>query len=488
MKKILSKTLIISFLCAFATTIAFAQDDLKIFGQISIYDEGESVVGTTIRVIERYATIQKIELDEYGTYELYLPYGKNYMIIFEKHGYTKIQIAAQLKLPKEAKQGGYRPLELSFHMFKPEEEHGDLFKGVFHTIQHSQKMNGFFYDVDVDYMVQQRIVNDKIFKQKLNDARKGSEIQNDSILDEKKYLALINQGTEFYNQNQFYAARKFFIEAAKIRPERQYTSYKLVDIKTELEHFEVKAELLGIDLDSLISKELRSIQPKNIDNIYYPAFVPLTDEQVDEIFKRDLRKQIIASSANAAEANRTLALMNDLFNENYKNIASNEMPQKREPLPQIPKQAPDFAKPQKAVQEKPVQIAQITEPAPQPEPAPIPDPVAKMQQIAQQPPTPKPQPAKPQPADKKPPMVINFSTYQDSLRLRYPETRTIEVTQEPQRKITRVILNNGSMVEIFRMVEHTWGATYYFIEEYPSGAQSIGYAAFMNRTKLHETQ
>ncbi|MDR0941727.1 MAG: hypothetical protein LBM68_05825 [Bacteroidales bacterium] len=475
MKYSATKPFILTILSIFiATTVAFAQNDFKIFGQISV--DGESVEGTTIRVIERYATIKKIELDKYGTYELYLPYGKNYNLVFEKPGYTKVQFAVQLQLPPEAKQNGYRPLELSFHMFEPEEEHGDLFKGVFHTIQYTPKLSNFFYDVDVDYMVQQRIVNDKIFKQKLSTARKGTEIQNDSILDEKKYLALINQGTEFYNQQQFYAARKFFVEAAKIRPDRQYPAYKLDDIKTELERFEVKAELLGIDIDSLISKELRSIQPKSAENIYYPAFVPLTDEQVDEIFKRDLRKQIIASSANAAEANRTLALMNDLFNENYRNIASGEMPQQHnQPLPQAPKPKPDFSNPQKAVQERPVQVATIDTPTPQP------DPVARMQQIAQQ-----PQQPKPQPDTKNYPTVINFSTFQDSLRVRYPQTRTIETIEEPQRKITRVILNNGSTVEIYRMVEHTWGATYYFIEEYPSGVQSIGYSAFMNRTKLYE--
>jgi hypothetical protein len=455
-----------------------AQNDLKIFGQISVDDE--SVVGTTIRVVERYATIQKIELDEYGSYELYLPYGQNYMIIFDKPGYTKIQIAAQLKLPKEAKQGGYRPMELSFHMFKPQPEHGDLFKGVFHTIQHSQKMKGFFYDVDVDYMVQQRIVNDRIFKQKLSDARQGTEVQNDSILSEKKYLALINQGTEFYNQRQFYAARKFFIEAAKIKPERQYATYKLEDIKTELEHFEVKAELLGIDIDSLIAQELRSIKPKTAEDMYYPSFVPLTDKEVDEIFKRDLRKQIIASSANAAEANRTLALMNDLFNENYRTIAAHDMPQKRQPAPQAPRQTPDFAKPaQKSIQEKPVQIAQINEAAPA---TTTPDPVEKMQQLTQQPAAEKPKPDN----NIKYPKVVNFSTFQDSLRLRYPSNRTIEVEKDAYKTTTRVFLNNGSLIEVYRMVEHKWGATYYFIEEYPSGTQSIGYTAFMNKTKLHE--
>jgi len=71
---------------------------------------------------------------------------------------------------------------------------------------------------------------------------------------------------------------------------------------------------------------------------------------------------------------------------------------------------------------------------------------------------------------------------------RYPEERTIEVSQDAHKKTTRVFMNNGKVVEVYAMVEHSWGATYYFIEEYPSGAQSIGYAAFMSRTKLFDTQ
>ncbi|HON53615.1 MAG TPA: hypothetical protein PLS12_10440, partial [Bacteroidales bacterium] len=84
--------------------------------------------------------------------------------------------------------------------------------------------------------------------------------------------------------------------------------------------------------------------------------------------------------------------------------------------------------------------------------------------------------------------VVDYNTYQDSLRARYPDERTIEVTQDAHKKTTRVFMNNGKIVEIYAMVEHAWGATYYFIEEYPSGAQSIGYAAFMSRTKLYDLQ
>jgi archaellum component FlaD/FlaE len=80
--------------------------------------------------------------------------------------------------------------------------------------------------------------------------------------------------------------------------------------------------------------------------------------------------------------------------------------------------------------------------------------------------------------------VVDFATYQDSLMYKYPQERTIEITQDAHKKTTRVFMNNGQFVEIYTMVEHSWGATYYFLEEYPTGTTSIGYAAFVNKTKL----
>ena len=80
--------------------------------------------------------------------------------------------------------------------------------------------------------------------------------------------------------------------------------------------------------------------------------------------------------------------------------------------------------------------------------------------------------------------VVDFATYQDSLMYKYPNERTIEITQDAHKKTTRVFMNNGQRIEIYTMVEHSWGATYYFLEEYPTGTTSIGYAAFVNKTKL----
>lgn len=481
-------TVIAAFIVSFA---AYSQDEFMIHGRIQTMDN--SIEGATVRVMHDYLTLKKVVLDKTGTYTIYIPYGRNYSLLYEKKGYQTIQIDAILDLPKDVKQCCYRPMELSFHLSKPDSTHGDMFKKAFHTIQYDRNYKGFIYDVDIDYMIQQRIVNAQIFKQTILAAKEGNAVRNDSILIEKKYLALINQGTEYYNQKQFYAARKFFIEASKIKPERMYPAYKLEDIKTELERFEIKAELLGINLDSLVAKELAAIEPKIEEKKPYPPYIPLTEAQVEEIFKNDLKKQILKSSSNATEANRTIALMNELFKEDIKRVTAADL--KKTPgtvaaKPTINKRDVGI-KPKQTIKESEAWVVsnpEITEEYTQKNKA---IELAKEEkqtdiiEIAK--PEKKPVTVK-ETAEKPVRKVVDYNTYQDSLIKRYSEERTIEVTQDANKKTTRVFMNNGKVVEVYAMVEHSWGATYYFIEEYPSGAQSIGYAAFMSRTKLYDTQ
>ncbi|HRS18233.1 MAG TPA: hypothetical protein P5243_01915 [Bacteroidales bacterium] len=497
MVKLFTRHLITVISALLFTCVVYAQDEFMIHGRIQTIDN--SIEGATVRVMHDYLTIKKIILDKTGAYTVYLPYGKNYSLLYEKKGYQTIQIDALLDLPKDVKQCCYRPLELSFHLTKPDSTHGDMFNKAFHTIQYDKNYKGFIYDIDIDYMIQQRIVNAQIFKQTLLAAQEGNSSRNDSILVEKKYLALINQGTEYYNQKQFYAARKFFLEASKIKPERMYPQYKLEDIKTELQRFETKAELLGINLDSLVAKELAAIEPKIEEKKPYPPYIPLTDAQVEEIFKNDLKKQILKSSSNVAEANRTIALMNELFKDDMKKVTTADFKKqsnKDSNKPEIdkrevgikPKQTNKQVEVAKATTEtkkveEVVQKPKATEPNKE-------DQQEKIQDIADvitSKPEKKPITTK-ETTEKPVKKVVDYNTYQDSLRARYPDERTIEVTQDAHKKTTRVFMNNGKIVEIYAMVEHAWGATYYFIEEYPSGAQSIGYAAFMSRTKLYDLQ
>ena len=156
------------FIGIFISVAAQAQTEFMIYGTIKTYES--SVEGAKVKVMQDFITIKTIVLDNTGTYSIYLPYGKNYNVIFEKPGYTKMQFDAILNLPGDVKQCCYRPLELSFHLFKAEISHEELFSGTFHNIAYDKNFKGFIYDIDVDYMVQQRIVNAELFKQQLNES------------------------------------------------------------------------------------------------------------------------------------------------------------------------------------------------------------------------------------------------------------------------------------------------------------------------------
>jgi len=524
---LLQKTLFILILI-YTSVQVNAQDEFMIYGVIQTEDNNEAGTRIKIENTKTYKTVYDENVEAGGQYRLDLAYGVNYQIFFTKEGYTPITFDVTLDLPEGVKECCYRALKLSFHLFKPDGEHDDLFKGSFYNITYEEKLKGFNYDLDIDYMVQQRIVNDAIFKQKKLETQEGKLARTDSIQSEKRYLALINQGTQFYNSQQFYTARKIFLEAKKIKPNRMYPQYKLEDIRTELERFETKANLLGVDVDSIIQKELAQAEIKVDNGPIIPPYVPLTPEQVEEIFRKDIEKQVIALSDNANEANRTLALMNELFDKEFEEVKIADItptPTTPEVEPEPPVRTVDLSSPvaptpivvetpiikpepvievpkpvepvEPVVEVKPTQttidtikpeVVEVVEVKPIPvTPTPTPKPVEPVKPVVTTP-TEKPTPVRPTtpPVQKFVPKVVDYKTYQDSLRQKYVETRTVEVSQDNYKKTTRVFMNNGQYVEVYAMVEHSWGATYYYIEEYPSGYQNIGYTAFMNKTKLYE--
>lgn len=455
MKKFLFSIIGIVLMCG---AQAQNQNEFKIYGKIKAANGPAE--GVSIQITQRGYKYSETTTDAKGSYEIYLPYGKNYTITYTMEGFQTMTFDALMELPSNAPQCCYRPLEISYHLFNPDDKYKKLFNKTFHVIAYEKQFRGFNYDLDVDYMIQQRIVNAELFEQQLQIARNGAETNKDSIKAEKRYMALINQGTVYYEKSQFYAAKKFFTEAQKLKPNRLYSYYKLEDIKTELDRFETKAELLGINIDSLIAQELAKAEEDETGPKTYPAYVPLTDQQVEEIFRTELQKQVYASSSNVAEGNRTMRLMDEFFSEETKRntaIAQQE-PKRKE-------------KKKKTEQPTNDQIAANETPKEAPTTTPI--------DLSQ-----KPQQKTTQPTEQPVKKVVDFATYQDSLMHKYPNERTIEVTQDAHKKTTRIFMNDGSRVEIYTMVEHTWGATYYFLEEYPTGTTSIGYAAFVNKTKL----
>jgi len=314
--------------------------------------------------------------------------------------------------------------------------------------------------------------------------KEGRAIREEEMLTEKKYIALINQATKFYNSEHYYASRQLFNEASKLRPDRKYPQYKIEDIRTELERFENKAQVLGVNVDSIVEREFALLEPEQTE-VSYPTYVPLTEEQVDSIFKQEIRKQIDLMAQSPAEKQELQSAMNDFFNETYVDEDVIQVPVDTEtPIaePEQEERAVDFTTPDMPVEE-------TIEPESEMPIDVVEEPVVEtvIDTIQEEQATEVSRQVAPQDSIDYP-EVVDYKTYQDSLRKRYPEERTVEYSETPNKKITRVILNNGEVVEVYTRVEHSWGATYYFMEEYPTGYQSIGYSAFMNKTRLYEIE
>jgi len=73
---------------------------------------------------------------------------------------------------------------------------------------------------------------------------------------------------------------------------------------------------------------------------------------------------------------------------------------------------------------------------------------------------------------------------QKRLALSYPNKRTVEEFDKPGKHIIRIIMNIDNKVVIYLKVKHSWGATYFFIEEVGQELRSINEQYFNLMTNL----
>lgn len=66
----------------------------------------------------------------------------------------------------------------------------------------------------------------------------------------------------------------------------------------------------------------------------------------------------------------------------------------------------------------------------------------------------------------------------------YPNKKTIEEIDKPQKHITRVIMNINGKVTTYLKVKHSWGATFYFVDEVGLDLSSISQNFFFRMTNL----
>jgi len=70
------------------------------------------------------------------------------------------------------------------------------------------------------------------------------------------------------------------------------------------------------------------------------------------------------------------------------------------------------------------------------------------------------------------------------LKKNYPEGRTIESFYLEGKEITRVVINQGGIRDVFFQVKHRWGGVFYFLDEMPLGIFPVTKTSFMWYTGL----
>ncbi len=456
-----------------SSTISFAQEEFMIFGKLRI--QGENISGATIAVeSDKRQYGRSVQIDSTGEFQIWLKYGKDYIVKFSKPGFQTVPITVSTKLPEGIPNCCFTPFELSFHLFKPDGIHDSLFRKPIVTVRYEPKLKSYFYSLDVDYYIQKMYIkatNDR--QQKIKDQAFIAK-HKDSLMVEKKYMNLVNSGNIYYSLRQYSMAQLMFRKALELKPNRKYPSYKLEDIETQLEIFSRQRDSLPSNADSIVAATIKDPDEKKIQTVYKRK----TPEELDALFKKDLHKQIASETKNKKELEKRLSFVN-------KEVL---MPKKDSIMPTPPiiskkdtvlKNIDTTSKIVSKI-DTIAQTAVIKKDTIQP----IIDTTKKIVKD-----TIKPQPIKPiqevpiKTVSPKP-YVFNKQSYQDSLQRKYPNERTIEIITEDYKKITKVIINRNHYVTIYLKIEHKWGGVFFFRDNTPYAMENISKSYFEVETKL----
>ena len=464
-----------------------AQEEFVAYGTIKI--EGSSPENTRITVeSEKIQFGRTIMLDSSGSFKIWLPYSKDYIIKFSKPGYQTVPFALSTKLPDNIAKCCFTPFDLSFHLFKPDGIHDSLFKKPIVSIRYEPKLKSYFYSLDIDYYIQKMYLRAKAdHSKKVNDLAFIAK-HKDSLEVERKYLKLINSGNVYYSLRQYNMARVMFSKALELKPKRRYPAYKIEDIETQVLIFNKEKDTLPQNVDSIVASLIKT-QPDLKKQIEYKRKTP---EEINTIFKNDLYKQIESETTDKKElAKRIQFINNEVINKqetivavidtNKKGIDSNITINK------------DTTKQLILAKEIPIQKDSIVTTVPKEKPIPT---DTTYHQIAKKDTVnlkeePKVQPIlKPAEPIKKQ-MKVSTGTkpfdkvaYQDSLLKTYPKEKTIEIITEPYKKITKIVINQNNLVSIYLKVEHKWGGIYFFKDNTPFPLENISKSYFEVATKL----
>ncbi|MGE4288644.1 MAG: hypothetical protein AB7E36_08155 [Salinivirgaceae bacterium] len=295
---------------------------------------------------------------------------------------------------------------------------------------------------------------------------------------EQQYQQAMQNAKTAFEARQYSQSVMFYREAQKIKPEALLPKYKIEDIRT----IYIENELDSLLTEAPVVKKLSRKQKKQLD---------LEVKQAEE---RAAQTATIKMNEDAEKAREELETLKISVIE----IAENESEPEFE-LPEVTQIVADreagigtLKQKEQSVLEGGLQqtskpeIANIKKPVPELEPYPEDsikpvEPLNK-QLITEVNPKPKVLTTK---VNKEKPTREWIAREEQKLKEKYPNQKTIEVEELPGKQITRVIMHIDNKITTYLKVKHSWGATYFFIDEVGQQLRSINEQYFNLMTNLN---
>ena len=301
-----------------------------------------------------------------------------------------------------------------------------------------------------------------------------------TIDSEQQYKAAMQNAKTAFDAKMYSDALYFYREALKIKPDAELPRYKIEDIRTmyiddgikeiaenkQIAQEEVQKQAEA-KADERIEAEIEQAQ-KEIETLRVATVINIEEETV-----------VYDENIDIADVEPTLETKQPEPEPEPEIIEPKPVVPKEEPKPSIEpvKEEPKPAIEQPAPkEEKPAPKAE--EPAPKPvQPAPKPAPAKAVSKPA---PKPASQPKQMSDEEKKAWKENEIK----KLRQQYPEQKTVLEFDQPGKHITRIIMNVDNEITVYLKVKHSWGATFFFVEEIGEDLRSIDEVTFNKKTNL----
>lgn len=291
---------------------------------------------------------------------------------------------------------------------------------------------------------------------------------------EEQYKQALQNAKLAFQAEQYSQAVVFYREALNIKPNALLPKYKIEDIRT----IYIKKEMEAIQTVEKKDKKRKRKKVKK-ETIEKEAEVLATkkmNQEADRVLKELDELKTVAEVLNINDSiNLDIEEVQVDDTEPDREIAMNEIETRKN-------KTISFEKPKKQITAKPKNLKETKESVVNKKEI-----AAKHQLTKKKNKLPlkqknsiKKSTAK---SDKKNPEWVK----KEHIRLakKYPNKKTIEEIEKPQKHITRIIMNIDGKVTTYLKVKHSWGATFYFIDEVGLDLRSISQTYFFSMTDLN---